>query len=200
MTRDEYGAAYEQDFERTVRFLKLHGASGSWPEEIAQAAWVKGWERLSQLRSAGMVLMWVNSIARNIWRSVLRADPTVFGNRNEEFARMTDVVDAAARMTMTWETIEAHRVLDAVSESDRQLLVQRYLHGYSTLELAHESGKSRAAIDTAVLRARRRAAGQYGRPSATTESRTIKRLPNRSQTLATGRTTSSAERKPPAAA
>ena len=51
MTRDEYGAAFQQGYERTVASLMARGAHCDEAREIAQEAWVKGWERLSQLRN-----------------------------------------------------------------------------------------------------------------------------------------------------
>jgi len=41
-------------------------------EEIAQAAWVRGWEYREQLRDPGLVGYWVNSIARNLFRARFR--------------------------------------------------------------------------------------------------------------------------------
>ena len=50
MTREEYGAAYKKGYNLTVRFLVSRGLSYDSAQETAQAAWVKGWERLGQLR------------------------------------------------------------------------------------------------------------------------------------------------------
>ena len=63
MTREQYGQAYQKGFNLTVRFLVSRGFAYDSAQETAQAAWVKGWERLSQLRDPSMVLTWMNSIA-----------------------------------------------------------------------------------------------------------------------------------------
>src|ERR1700683_5751674 len=75
MTREEYGAAYKKGYNLTVRFLVSRGLSYDSAQETAQAAWVKGWERLGQLRDQNMVLTWMNSIALNIHRSCMRREP-----------------------------------------------------------------------------------------------------------------------------
>ena len=75
MTRDEYGSAYKRGYNLTVRFLVSRGLSYDAAQETAQAAWVKGWERLGQLRDSNMVLTWMNSIALNIHRSCMRREP-----------------------------------------------------------------------------------------------------------------------------
>jgi DNA-directed RNA polymerase specialized sigma24 family protein len=72
MTCEEYGNAYKKGYNLTVRFLVSRGLTYDGAQETAQAAWVKGWERLAQLRDANMVLTWMNSIALNIHRSCVR--------------------------------------------------------------------------------------------------------------------------------
>ena len=72
MTNTAFGEAYRTGFERTVRFLTSRGAPQDGALEAAQAAWVRGWERLNQLRNEEMVLTWVNSIALNVYRGVVR--------------------------------------------------------------------------------------------------------------------------------
>src|SRR5215467_2112958 len=75
MTREEYGSAYKKGYNLTVRFLVSRGLTYDSAQETAQAAWVKGWERLAQLRDSSMVLTWMNSIALNIHRSFVRREP-----------------------------------------------------------------------------------------------------------------------------
>lgn len=74
MTRSAFGQAYQAGFERTIRFLISRGAGRDGAQEAAQAAWVRGWERLHQLRNDDMLLTWVNTIALNIYRRVLQTE------------------------------------------------------------------------------------------------------------------------------
>src|SRR3984957_17276059 len=68
MTRDGYGIAYQKGFTLTVRFLLSRGAQREYAMEVAQGAWVRGWERLHQLRDEATVVTWVNTIALNAYR------------------------------------------------------------------------------------------------------------------------------------
>src|SRR5262245_6348302 len=80
MTRLEYSDAYANGgFKNTIAFLRRRGLKYSAAEELAQAAWVKGWERLGQLRNANFVRLWVNTIALNRYRSDVRRPPTIVG-------------------------------------------------------------------------------------------------------------------------
>ena len=74
MTKEGYGQAYQRGFELTVRFLLSRGVQRDNAREVAQAAWVRAWERLSQLRDDNLVVTWVNTIALNVYRGLIRKD------------------------------------------------------------------------------------------------------------------------------
>ena len=57
LTREDYALAYKDGYSKTVRFLASTGAPMELAEEVAQAAWARGWERLSQLRHAKALLL-----------------------------------------------------------------------------------------------------------------------------------------------
>src|SRR5260370_13186521 len=74
LTREEYGCAYQYCFPLTVRFLGSKGLSSDTATEIAQSAWTRGWECRRQLRDTSFLLTWVNSIALNAYRGLLRRE------------------------------------------------------------------------------------------------------------------------------
>src|SRR5258708_22043158 len=75
MTTEGFGQAYSRGFDVTIRFLTSRGLRRDHACEVAQAAWVKGWERLGQLRDERFVFTWVNTIALNVYRKAIRTDP-----------------------------------------------------------------------------------------------------------------------------
>jgi len=141
MRRTEYAEAFEAGFPATRRFLLSRGAGFEEAEEIAQAAWVRGWECRDQLRDPGLVGFWVNSIARNLFRAKFRSKPTV----------PIEGVDAPYSMNL--EDIELRRLLDRCSRRDRQLL-ERSLEGYSAEEIARDEGITSTGIRVRMLRIR----------------------------------------------
>jgi DNA-directed RNA polymerase specialized sigma24 family protein len=154
MTTDGYGKAYQRGFEVTVRFLLSRGLQRDTASEVAQAAWVRGWERLNQLHDETLVVAWVNTIALNVYRRVLRREPL-----NLAPSKLRDgiaVIDLAA--------IDMARVLGFCRPRDRMLLEQ-CLKGSTTAEIAHEHGVSVTAIRVRLLRARRYARSRVERRS-----------------------------------
>src|SRR5215472_16055694 len=73
MRREDYANAFQSGYGATRRFLISRGAPTDEAEEIAQAAWARGWEYREQLRDPGLVGYWVNSIARNLFRARFRS-------------------------------------------------------------------------------------------------------------------------------
>ena len=144
MTREGYGQAYQRGFDLTVRFLLSRGVHRDNANEVAQAAWVRGWERLGQLRNESLVVTWVNTIALNVYRSLIRREPV-----NQTLLEPQDKtvgIDLAA--------IDIARVLTFCRPSDRRLLEQ-CMSGVTTSEMARELGASETAVRIRLLRARR---------------------------------------------
>jgi len=141
MERDSYGKAFESGYSATRRFLLAHGAAIEDAEEIAQAAWARGWEYREQLRDPGMVGFWVNSIARNLFRARFRGPmPAPLDAFNPSY-------------TMDTQAIELSRMLERCPQRDRSLL-ERSLEGFSAEEIAREAGITSTGIRVRLLRIR----------------------------------------------
>jgi DNA-directed RNA polymerase specialized sigma24 family protein len=145
MTRADYGRAYEQGFYPTVRFLVSKGVSRDSAEEIAQAAWSRGWERIDQLRDAGIVRTWINTIALNMYRRATHID-----------SRKEPLRDRAAKFDPGGASLELARLMDSCSPSDRSLLLFQ-LYGFTTSEMARRVGATEGAVRIRLMRARRSA-------------------------------------------
>jgi RNA polymerase sigma factor (sigma-70 family) len=137
-----YADAFQTGFGATRRFLISRGAPLDEAEEIAQAAWVRGWEHRAQLRDPELVSFWVNSIARNLFRASFRAKIKV---------SLEDSPEPSYAFNM--EALELRRMLDQCEAPDRALL-EESLEGYSAEEMARGSGISSVGIRVRLLRAR----------------------------------------------
>jgi DNA-directed RNA polymerase specialized sigma24 family protein len=142
MKRNEYAVAFENGYSATRRFLLSRGAALDDAEEIAQAAWARGWEYRDQLRDPSMVSFWVNSIARNLFRARFRTPPLL----------PLEGVDPSYTMSLE-EQIEVKRMLERCPKRDRALL-EKSLQGYSAEEMAVDEGISSTGIRVRMLRIR----------------------------------------------
>jgi RNA polymerase sigma factor (sigma-70 family) len=145
VTSESYGQAYQRGFVSTIRFLRRRGVGRDLADDVAQAAWVKGWERLSQLRNESMVTTWVNAIAINVYRNILR--------RMKPSGALTDF---PGRAEQNIAAIDVVRILKFCKPRDRALLEQ-HMQGATAHEIAEEQGATVTAIRIRLLRARRAA-------------------------------------------
>jgi len=145
MTRDEYGQAYERGYRLTVRLLLSRGAGADRARELAQAAWVRGWEHLPQLRNDGLVLSWINSIAINAYRSVLRSEPA--------WQPLPEILTGPR---VNFAAMDVARILRICRGRDRGLLEQE-VRGMTVKEIARNQGVTETAVRIRLLRARRAA-------------------------------------------
>ncbi len=145
MTEDYFGKAYQKGFNMTVRFLLSRGLSYEGALDTAQAAWTKGWERRDQLRQPALVLTWTNSIALNIYRTMLRRD-----RQREGLAQPEPITN------LNVAAIDVERILQECRPSDRIVLEGHYLDGYRVREIAELQGCSETAIRIRLFRARKK--------------------------------------------
>jgi DNA-directed RNA polymerase specialized sigma24 family protein len=142
MHRSIYAEAFQTGFGATRRFLISRGAPLDEAEEIAQAAWVRGWENREQLRDPELVNYWVNSIARNLFRAKFRTRITL---------RLEDTPEPSYAFDM--ESIELNQLLGMCQDGDRAML-EESLEGYSAEEMARGSGISSTGMRVRLLRVR----------------------------------------------
>lgn len=154
MSQQQFGDAYRRAYPLTVRFLLSLGARPDIAEEMAQGAWVKGWECREQLRQPEMISAWVNSIAKNMMRNRLRAD------RNLE--ELTETASVSATPT---DALEAESILDRCDQMDSALLSSYYIEGYTAEEIAKRAGLKSVTIRVRLLRMRRALRSQLRRPA-----------------------------------
>lgn len=144
MTREEYGNAYLKDFSMTVRFLVSRGLPYDTATETAQAAWAKGWGKISQLRNPEMLLTWMNSIALNIHRSFVR-------HSKEVSVQIPELHTFNLEGTMR---MDVKRILSLCTPSGRKMLRMHYLEGLKISEIAEKTGYTETAIRIKLMRAR----------------------------------------------
>jgi len=137
----DYADAFEHGYSATRRFLLARGAAMDEAEEIAQAAWVRGWECRTQLRDPSLVFFWVNSIARNLYRARFRSAPVC----------PIDDFDTAYYMTL--DQLEVRLLLERCTDRDRALL-EKSLEGFSAEEIAEGTGVTSTGIRVRLLRIR----------------------------------------------
>jgi RNA polymerase sigma factor (sigma-70 family) len=148
MTSAQYAEAYSRNFGPMVRAFTRYGFGRDKAEDLVQSAWLRGWERLEQLRDDGLVVWWVNRIATNKLRDDFRSSQRVRQLKSEDMIAVEPHINIAA--------IDAERVLQLCDdERQRMMCSSVYIDERPTPLVAREMGISREALNSALARTRR---------------------------------------------
>jgi RNA polymerase sigma factor (sigma-70 family) len=147
LSGSEYAAAFRAGFPLTRRFLISRGAAWDEAEEIAQAAWARGWEYRVQLHDRGRVAVWVNSIAKHLLLAHY--------SRKKRFESLTETVAGLDGGEVS-ASADLSRVLSRCRPDDREFLLGLYVDGRTTGEIASEAGVTPTAIRVRLMRLRQR--------------------------------------------
>ncbi|MGG6343106.1 RNA polymerase sigma factor [Stenotrophomonas indicatrix] len=127
-------------------------------EDIAQEAFVKGWQQLHQLRSATSFLPWLRQITRNLARDWLRAQRGRPLSGEAAEVALTMAADptpgAADRLQRLEEEIAAEDIISALPADSREVLLLYYREGQHSQQVADLLGLSDAAVRKRLSRAR----------------------------------------------
>jgi len=122
------------------------GLSANTAQEIAQGAWARGWERLSQLRDSSTLLMWLNRVALNLYRTSLRGAPP-----------LQELTPTEQGPGLNVAAIDAASILRRCKGRDRKMLRDFYLKGLHLSEIAERNGWLENTARVRLFRARRAA-------------------------------------------
>ena len=158
MTRTTYETAYREGFTLTLNLLLSRGACRDAAEEVAQAAWTRGWERLDQLLNDDLLKTWVNTIAINFYRRAMHLQ-----------GRMRPLTEMPAEGKVDFAAIDLDRLMSSCYPQERNLLSLQ-LRGLTTKEMAREMGISETAVRIRLMRARRSARARAEKRARSTGS------------------------------
>ena len=147
MTPESFGMAYEKGFAATIGFLLYRGARREEAEELAQAAWARGWEARAQLKEETRILAWVNSIAYHNLCNAKR--------RGGRFAELIDACAAAVSGSdKVRDHVDCEKLLAKCDGLDRKLMQERYVEEREISEVAERCGMTEVAVRVRLHRCR----------------------------------------------
>lgn len=143
VTAAAFAEAYRTGISVTQRFLLSRGCPADMAEELAQAAWTKGWQHLTQLRHPNLLVHWVNSIALNLRRGMSRTP-------------MLLPLDERGHVPSLDKNIDLHRALAQLAAPDRNWVEGFYVEGLAIRELARKGTSSEGALRIRLHRIRKK--------------------------------------------
>ncbi|HEX7276611.1 MAG TPA: sigma-70 family RNA polymerase sigma factor, partial [Acidimicrobiales bacterium] len=159
---EAYSELFRRHYPAVQRACARRMACPLEAEEIAQGAFVRALERIDQCRGDRQFGGWVQIIARHMCVDALRARSRVVPTEwpmSEDHADGNEPHDSLLDRE---RTMEVRRALDSLPPRQRQAVEAR-AEGTGPSEIADDLGLSVGAVDSLILRGRRRLAVAYHR-------------------------------------
>lgn len=144
MTENSFATAYQNGFRATIRLMLSKGLLIDEAEELAQAAWVRGWEARQQLKCDDRVVQWVNSIAISTMHNEKR--------RSRRYEELDETLAHYAHPVAA--KIDLDKLLKQCSSLDRSLILHRYMGGFKMEKVARLHGLTCVATRVRLHRVR----------------------------------------------
>lgn len=125
ITALQYAAAYEKYFIYTQRWIRSLGCPEGLVEEIAQAAWVRGWERRAQLEEPGAVCFWVGSIAKNMLHRLMRSNGAY--KRTESFINEMATGLVVNTLSSVEAALDVEKLLSYCTDPNKQAVEEELI-------------------------------------------------------------------------
>lgn len=153
---DAFAKLYEEHLDTIYRYVLYKVGDSLLAEELTEDVWAKAWEGIEKFQWRNLPFQhWLLRIARNVvvdhWRSGKRATMSIDG-----------LVDAASddappdeRLARDVEVQSLQQALMRLPDDQRDVLILRFIEGYSHAEAAAVLKKSVVAVRQIQVRALR---------------------------------------------
>ena len=158
---------YERHYDHVYRYALARLRDPVRAEDIASATFQRALSGIDRYEHPGKpVVAWLYGIARNVLREEYRAQQaaglggmlrSVFGSGRPDRASVSDAHEAAipdiAEASVNW--MDLNFALTKLTESQRQVIMLRYMSGLSAAETTRIMGKPESAVYALQARALR---------------------------------------------
>ncbi|MEQ1857690.1 MAG: sigma-70 family RNA polymerase sigma factor [Longimicrobiales bacterium] len=155
----DWNDLYRSTFPDLVRFLHRKVWDAERAQDLAQEAFVRALQHEPKAPRAWLFQVAAN-LARDEARTVIRRRKHLVLLKGDAEAQEESMKDPAAELDERERWGKVREALDAVSETDREVLLL-WDAGQSYTEIANATGLAVGAVGTTLARARRRLAEAY---------------------------------------
>jgi RNA polymerase sigma factor (sigma-70 family) len=159
---EAFSELFRRHYVDVKRSCARHMACPLEAEEIAQAAFVRALERIGQCRGERQFGGWVQIIARHMCVDALRSRSRVVPSESPMSEHHADGTEPHDSLLDQEQRDDVRRALDTLPLRQRQAVTARAL-GTGPGQIADDLGLSVGAVDSLILRGRRRLALAYQR-------------------------------------
>ncbi len=148
-----FGLLYDHYVDRIYRFVYYRVSDAPLAEDLTSRIFLKAWENLPSYRDRGLSFgTWLFSIARNTVIDHYRTAKSEHGLEDAASVLTDSSADPEAVLTEALRAERLARAMQTLTDEQREVLVLKFIEGYSTEEVADLMRKKPGAIRALQMR------------------------------------------------
>ncbi len=155
---DQFAALYEDYAGQIFHYIQYRLGDGETAEDLTSQVFLKAWEKRENFKRTGApIIAWLYTIARNTVIDDHRSNKKTLlldedGNYESENPSPSDQCE------LHFECEALKLALSSLTHEQHQVILWKFLEGFSTEEIAHRLGKREGTVRALQMRALRRLA------------------------------------------
>ncbi|MDD4931175.1 MAG: sigma-70 family RNA polymerase sigma factor [Candidatus Colwellbacteria bacterium] len=153
---EAFGRLYDHYLPMIYRFILLKVGQREEAEDLTHQVFLKAWQNIgSKYSDEGLPFSsWLYRIARNtVIDHYRRSRPTIEIEENDTREELISHPDIISRMDIEKGAKEALEAIKKLGETDRNIIIMRFVEDLSVKEVAEALGKTEGAVKVAQHRA-----------------------------------------------
>jgi RNA polymerase sigma-70 factor, ECF subfamily len=157
--RDAFASLYETHLDQIYRYIYFRVNERELAEDLTSLVFLKVWEHLGSFKSGHVPFLgWIYRIAHNTVIDYYRTRKTVIPLEDVDVLELSHSDNVDQKLDLNTCSQELAEALQALTGTQREVLILRFILGFSTLEIANKLKKGRGAIRALQMRGLRRLA------------------------------------------
>ncbi len=143
--QEAFGAIYDHFADKIYRFIYFRVSNKEVAEDILSDTFVKAWQKINQINSAAALSAWIYQIAKNNIIDYYRLKKDLVSL--DEVEEILEVeISPIDTMEVNLQQKKILKVLDQLSEDQRQVIAYRFFEDLSIEEIAYVMSKTQGAV------------------------------------------------------
>ena len=153
---EAFGRLYDVNADRVYRHIYYRVGNTQDAEDLTQEVFLKAWEAIGRYRvTASPFLAWLMRISHNLIVDLYRRKKKHIYLSDDYFAADPDA-EAISSVGVDFDRRQLRQAILQLPGNQQQVILMRFIEGYSYAEIASSLGKSEGAIRVLQFRALKR--------------------------------------------
>ena len=152
--QEAFSSLYDCYLERIYRYVHFRVGDGEIAEDITSQVFLKSWEKLASFQIGPTpFIAWLYRIAHNAVIDYYRTRKVSVSLDDATSPEISHLDEVDERLDRQFDSEQLNQAMAQLTGEQQQVLILKFVEGYSTLQIAKKLGKRQGAIRALQMRA-----------------------------------------------